>query len=67
MATDVVTASYPTPSKSAATKNLADRQNATWPSFLKDADNVDSMSERTASQYEDGTGQRADAEIANQR
>ncbi|XP_065059055.1 pericentriolar material 1 protein-like [Rhopilema esculentum] len=42
---DVITTSYPTPSKSSAAKSLAQRQKATWPSFFKDPDNVDSASE----------------------
>ena len=48
---DVITTSYPTPSKSKAAKNLAERQKAAWPSFLKEPENIDSQSERSASYY----------------
>ena len=50
---DVISTSYPTPSKSKAAMNLAERQRATWPSFLKEAENIDSQSERSASNYGD--------------
>ena len=48
---DVITTLYPTPSKSKAAKNLAQRQRATWPSFLKESENIDSQSERSTSYY----------------
>lgn len=51
---DVITSSYPTPSKSKAAKNLAQRQKATWPSFFKESENVDSQSEKSLSHYGDG-------------
>ena len=31
--------------------DLAERQRATWPSFLKETENIDSQSERSASNY----------------
>eukprot|EP00794_Sanderia_malayensis_P007218 gene7218-8026_t len=66
VSSDVITTSYPTPSKSAATRNLADlKQKATWPSFLKDADQVESASDRTVSQYEENVSRRP--ELANER
>ncbi len=68
VSSDVITASYPTPSKSAATRNMAERQRATWPSFLKDTDQLDTASERTASQYESNfTGRAVNSEAVNER
>ena len=54
---DVITTSYPTPSKSKAAQNLAQRQRATWPPFLKDSENIDSQSERSASYFGEGERQ----------
>lgn len=57
---DVITTSYPTPSKSKAAKILAERKRATWPSFLKDSENIDSQSERSLSIYGEGKEKQVD-------